>query len=72
MIDFILDIMEQISESFSEALNNLVDFAKCIAYGLLSVVLILTIPIWIVPLRIWRRRRSVTKSITKTITKSDL
>ena len=72
MIDFILDLMEQIVESLCNIITTLADLGKYLAFCFMYLVLILTIPLWILPLRIWRRRRSVTKSITKTITKTGL
>ena len=57
MIDFVLDLMDDISDGFCKAFSDLVDFGKYIGVCLAYMILILTIPIWIVPLRIWRRRR---------------
>lgn len=58
MIDKILMIMEQIAESLFNALNALADFGKYLAVCFVYMFLILTVPFWIVPIRIWKRRRN--------------
>ena len=70
-IERILRTMEQIVD----ALSYWVKILTTIAIGLITILimtcLIVTVPVWIVPYLVWKRRKDPdNKNVTKTVTKT--
>lgn len=57
MIDFILDVMEEIVETIFRAADNMLVFSKNLACIVGFLLIMATAPVWIVPFMIWRSRK---------------
>lgn len=70
-IECMLGIMDQIVDMFSYVVKILTKVAIGIITILIMACLIVTVPVWIVPYLVWKRRKDPdNKNVTKTVTKT--
>lgn len=58
MIDDILEVMELIVDYLYSLSDKLLDFAINLFYGIAFILILATVPIWILPFMIWKSTRN--------------